>query len=153
MFSMSSKLTDTELDAWQALLHTHHQLTNTLDAELGSEHCLSLGDYDVLVRLARAPERSLRMAELAQRVMISPSGLTRVVDGLVKERLVERRRDGADARVVLARLTDQGRDRVRKAAQTHLRGIRRHFTARLTEKQLRDVATALQVICGPHQPH
>jgi len=150
---MSSKLTETEMDAWQALLHTHHQLTNTLDAELRSEHCLSLGDYDVLVRLARAPERSLRMAELAQRVMISPSGLTRVVDGLVKEGLVERQRGGADARVVLAQLTDKGRDRVRKAAQTHLQGIRQHFTARLTERQLRDVAAALQVICGPHQPH
>ena len=150
---MSSKLTDMEMDAWQALLHTHHQLTNTLDAELRSEHCLSLGDYDVLVRLARAPEHSLRMAELAQRVMISPSGLTRVVDGLVKEGLVERRRDGADARVVFAQLTEDGHARVRQAARTHLRGIRQHFTARLTEAQLRNVASALQVICGPHRPH
>ena len=150
---MSSRLTDVEMDAWQSLLHTHHRLTNTLDAELRSEHCISLGDYDVLVRLARAPDRSLRMAELARRVMISPSGLTRVVDGLVRDGLVERKRGAADARVVLAQLTAQGLERVRKAARTHLRGIRQHFTARLSESQLRDVASALQVICGPHQPH
>src|SRR2546421_6106260 len=114
---MSSKLTETEMDAWQALLHTHHQLTNTLDAELRSEHCLSLGDYDVLVRLARAPERSLRMAELAQRVMISPSGLTRVVDGLVKEGLVERQRGGPDALSGPAQPTAKAPDAGRKAPQ------------------------------------
>jgi DNA-binding MarR family transcriptional regulator len=150
---MGIKLTDTEMDAWQALLHTHHRVINTLDGELRAEEGLSLGDYDVLVRLARAPDRSLRMAELAERVMISPSGLTRVVDGLVDEGLVERRRDEADARVVLAKLTEKGRDRVRKAAQTHLRGIRQHFTGRLSEAQLRNVASALEVISGPHKPH
>jgi len=141
------------MDAWQALLHTHHQVTNTLDAELRSEHGITLGDYDVLVRLARAEDRRLRMAELAQRVMISPSGLTRVVDGLVKDGLVERRRDDSDARVVQAELTEKGLERVRKAAQTHLRGIRQHFTARLSAAQLRSVAAALQVITGPHKPH
>ena len=150
---MAEKLTDLELDAWQALLHSHHQIVGTLDAELRSEHGLTFGDYDVLLRLARAPERRLRMTELAQRVMISPSGLTRVVDGLVKEGLVERRRDGPDARVVFARLTDQGRQRVRSAARTHLRGIRQHFTGRLSAPQLRQLACALQVISGPHVPH
>ena len=150
---MAPKLTDIEMDAWQALLHAHHQVTNTLDAELRSEHGITLGDYDVLVRLARAADRRLRMAELAKRVMISPSGLTRVVDGLVKEGLVERRRETSDARVVMAQLTEKGLDRVRKAAQSHLRGIRQHFTRRLSEAQLRAVAAALQVITGPHQPH
>lgn len=142
------------MDAWQALLHAHHQITGKLDAELRDEHGLSFGEYDVLLRLARGfPERSLGMTELAQRVMISPSGLTRVVDGLEAKGLVERRRDAGDARVVLACLTEQGRRRLRKAAQTHLRGIRRHFTDRLSETQLRDVASALQVITGPHVPH
>lgn len=150
---MATKLTDGELDAWQALLHAHHQVTTALDAELRAEHDLTFGDYDVLVRLARAPERSLRMTELARRVMISPSGLTRVVDGLVKEGLVARQRNAKDARVVFAQLTEQGLARVRKAAQTHLRGIRQHFTGRLTAAQLRNVAAALQVITGPHKPH
>src|SRR5438045_1350284 len=103
---MGIKLTDTEMNAWQALLHTHHQLTNRLDGELKTEHGLSLGEYDVLVRLARVPDRRLRMAELAERVMISPSGLTRVVDGLVDEGFVLRSRDESDARVVFAQLTE-----------------------------------------------
>lgn len=150
---MVPKLTAAEMEAWQALLHTHHQVTNLLDAELEAEHGLSFGEYDVLLRLARAPERSLRMSDLALRVMISPSGLTRVVDGLVEVGLVERRRDAADARVVMARLSEKGRELVRRAAQTHLRGIRQYFTGRLSETQLRDVASALQVICGPHEPH
>jgi DNA-binding MarR family transcriptional regulator len=150
---VAEKLSESEMEAWQALLHTHEQVTRKLDAELRAEHGLGLSDYDVLLRLARAPERSLRMTELAQRVMFSPSGLTRVVDRLVGDGLVARRRDSADARVVLAELTGQGRDLLRRAAQTHLRGIRQHFTGRLSQAQLRNVASALQVICGPHEPH
>lgn len=150
---MTDRLSDLELDAWQALLHAHHQIVNTLDAELRVEHDLTFGDYDVLLRLARASERRLRMSELAKRVMISPSGLTRAVDRLVSAGMVERERDTSDARVVLARLTEQGREAVRRAARTHLRGIRQHFTGKLTEDQLRQVASALQVITGPHQPH
>lgn len=150
---MSDRLSDLELDAWQALLHAHHQITRVLDAELRAEHGVSWGDYDVLVRLARAAGNRLRMSELAERVMISPSGLTRVVDGLVEDGFVERERDAGDARVVYARLTDAGRDCVKRAAKTHLRGVREHFTGRLGERQLRQVAAALQVITGPHQPH
>lgn len=150
---MANKLTDVEMDAWQALLHAHHQVTRTLDAELREEHDLTLGEYDVLLRLVRAPDRSLRMNEIAQRILISPSGLTRVVDGLEEKGLVQRRRDSDDARVVRARLTDAGREKVRKAARTHLRGIREHFTGRLSDAQLRAVASALQVITGPHVPH
>ena len=150
---MAEQPDELELAAWQALLHTHHQLVNTLDAELRELHGLTFGEYDVLLRLARASERQLCMTELARRVMISPSGLTRAIDGLVETGLVERQRDPDDARVVRARLTAKGRDRIRRASRTHLRGIRQHFTGRLSETQLRQVASALQVICGPHQPH
>jgi DNA-binding MarR family transcriptional regulator len=150
---MSDRLSELELDAWQALLHAHHQIVNTLDAELRAEHGITFGDYDVLLRLARAPERRLRMSELAERVMISPSGLTRAVDRLTEAGLVTRARDAADARSVFASLTPEGRDTVKRAARTHLRGVREHFTGRLTEEQLRQVVTALQVITGPHQPH
>ena len=93
------------------------------------------------------------MSELAERVMLSPSGLTRAVDRLVEMGLVTRARDGRDARVMLARLTDHGLELLRRAARTHLHGIRQHFTGVLTEKQLRDVANALEVIAGPHEPH
>jgi DNA-binding MarR family transcriptional regulator len=150
---VGEKLSEAEMEAWQALLHTHEQVTRKLDSELRAEHGLSLSEYDVLLRLARAPERSLRMTELAQRVMFSPSGLTRVVDRLAGEGLVARRRDSTDARVVFAELTGPGRERLRRAAQTHLRGIREHFTGRLSGAQLRNVASALQVICGAHEEH
>jgi len=150
---MSSSLSDTEMDAWQALLHAHHQITRVLDLELRAAHQLTWAEYDVLLRLAKATGRTLTMSELARRIMISPSGLTRVADGLEKRGLVKRIRSDDDARVVSASLTADGRDRVRKAAQTHLRGVRQHFTGRLTESQLRALASALQVITGPHVPH
>jgi DNA-binding MarR family transcriptional regulator len=153
VLSVPEKLTDLELEAWQAFLHAHAKVTQALDGELRRGHGLTWSQYDVLVRLARASERSLRMTELAHRVMISPSGLTRVVDDLVDQGLIERDRGGGDARVVLARLTAKGRERVRRAAQLHLRGIRAHFTGKLTKAQLKSVASALQAIAGPHEPH
>ena len=150
---MTRKLSQAELAAWQAFLHAHQQVIDKLDAELRAEHQLTLSDYDVLLRLARAPEGKLGMTELAKRIMFSPSGLTRVIDRLVRDGFVERLRDTADARVVFARLTENGRDTVRNAAKTHLRGIREHFAARLGQRHLRNVAAALELIAGPHQPH
>jgi DNA-binding MarR family transcriptional regulator len=148
-----SNLTAEEMRAWQALLHAHHEVIGKLDRELREEHGLPLAAYDVLVRLARAPDGALRMTDLADRVLLSPSGLTRLVDRLVARGLVERRTDPDDGRVALASLTDAGRFEVRRAARTHLRGIREHFTGRLSESQLGDVASGLEAIVGPHVPH
>ena len=150
---VGTNLSDGELRAWQALLHTHHHVTRKLDADLREEHGLTLSEYDVLLRLARAPGRHLRMTELADRVLISPSGLTRLVDRLERDGLVRRERFDGDARVMLAGLTDHGRGVLRGAARTHLRGIRDHFTGQLTQAQLRDVASALETVAGPHEPH
>jgi DNA-binding MarR family transcriptional regulator len=151
--TVDTRLTDTELRAWQGLVHAHHEVTERLDADLREEHGLSFGAYDVLLRLARAPGRSLRMSDLAERVWLSPSGLTRKIDRLELQGLVERDRFEGDARVMLARLTDRGRQVLRGAARTHLLGIREHFTGRLTETQLRNVASALETVVGTHQPH
>ena len=150
---MDTNLSEHELRAWQALLHAHHDLVDRLDAELRDEHDLTFGSYDVLLRLARAPGRCLRMTELAERVLMSPSGLTRMVDRLVAQGLVQRERFDGDARVMLARLTDRGRQVLRRAAATHVRGIRQHFTGKMSEEQLRQVADALEAIAGPHEPH
>ena len=139
--------------AWQALLHAHQHVVRTLDRELREEHLLDLASYDVLLRLARAPGRVLRMTDLAERVMLSPSGLTRLVDRLVARGLVQRQADPQDARAALATLTREGRELLRRAARTHLRGIRDHFTGRLSETQLRNVAASLETITGPHVPH
>jgi DNA-binding MarR family transcriptional regulator len=150
---MAYDLTHLEMAVWQALLHAHYDITRVLDAELRAEHGLTWSGYDVLVRLARAPGRRLPMAELARRVMMSPSGLTRAVDSLVEDRLAARERDADDGRVVFAELTSKGLERIRQASRTHLRGIREHFTGRLSSAQQRSVAAALQVITGPHRPH
>jgi DNA-binding MarR family transcriptional regulator len=147
------RLSETELRAWQALLHAHHDVTERLDGELREHHGLSFGAYDVLLRLARAPGRCLRMSDLAERVWLSPSGLTRMIDRLEGQGLVERIGYKGDGRVTMARLTEAGHAVLLRAARTHLRGIREHFTRRLTEAQLRNVASALETVTGPHRPH
>lgn len=150
---MRVKLREPELRAWQALLHAHHDVVRKLDDELRAEHGISFDAYDVLLRLARAPDQALKMTELARRVMAPPSTVTRRVDRLVQQGLVERERVEHDSRVMLARLTDAGHELLRRAAQTHLRGIRAHYTGRLSDRQLGDVAAALEVITGPHRAH
>ena len=147
------RLNTNELRAWQALLHAHHDVTRKLDAELREEHGLSLAAYDVLLRLARAPDRSLRMSDLAERVMAPPSTLTRRVDRLVADGLVERDRAVGDSREMMARLTTRGRQLLLRAARTHLRGIREHYTGRLDDEQLDAVADGLEVVAGAHRPH
>jgi DNA-binding MarR family transcriptional regulator len=149
----TGRLTQTELEAWQALLHAYHQVIRKLDRELRDQHDLPLAAYDVLLRLVRAPDKALRMTDLSERVMLSPSGLTRLVDRLVSKGLVQRRTDPHDARVARASLTEEGVRQLRSAARTHLRGIREQFTGRLSERQLRDIASALGRITGPHIPH
>jgi DNA-binding MarR family transcriptional regulator len=149
----ASRLTETELRAWQALLHSHHDLVERLDAELRNEHDVTFNEYDVLLRLGRSSGRALRMTELAERVMLSPSGITRLIDRLIDKGLVSRNPDDDDARATLATLTEEGVRRLRLAARTHLRGIREHFTSRFSERQLRQLASTLEVIAGPHHPH
>jgi DNA-binding MarR family transcriptional regulator len=149
----AARLTETEMRAWQSLLHAYHQIIRKLDRELREEHDLPLATYDVLLRLASAPSRALRMTDLAERVMLSPSGLTRLVDRLVSKGFVQRGTDPHDARVALACLTEEGLKQLRRAARTHLRGIREHFTGRLSDRQLRAMAAGLEMITGPHIPH
>lgn len=149
----STKLTEEELRAWQALLHAHHEVVEALDDELQDEHDLALTEYDVLLRLAREADGAVRMTDLADRVLMSPSGLTRLVDRLASRRLVDRREDPEDGRVALAVITAQGRRALRDAARTHLRGIREHFTGKLTPAQLQQVASGLEAVTGPHVPH
>ena len=149
----SRRLDDIELRAWQALLHAHHDVVGTLDDELRGHHGITFSEYDVLLRLGRAPERALTMGDLADRTMLSPSGTTRLVDRLEAKGLVRRRPMPGDGRVTLSTLTPEGLRLLRAAARTHLRGIREHFTGRLSRHQLEQVASALETIAGPHAPH
>lgn len=147
------RLSDLELDAWHSFLLAHHRVIRQLDEELMREHGLPLGSYEVLLFLQRAPGRCLRMSELAERVLLSPSGLTRLVDRLVKDGLVERSPAPDDARSVHAHLTEAGMQRFRVAARTHGRGIREHFSGRLSGAELNDLKRVLDGLIGSCPPN
>lgn len=122
--------------AWRGLLRAHSQVTRVLEAELEEAHSLPLASYDVLVQLSEAPGGALRMSELADAVLLSRSGLTRLIDRLVKDGLVERRSCPSDLRGTLAVLTPAGLTRLREASGTHLRGVARHVLAHYSPAEL-----------------
>lgn len=130
-------------DAWRAFIVSHAIVTRRLDEELRSEHGITLGEYDALVQLAYAEGHTLRMSALADLVLLSRSGVTRLVDRLVADGLVRRVSCPSDARGSFAVLTDAGLARLRAASATHLRGVREHFLAQLSSDQLDQVAAAL----------
>ena len=100
-----------------------------LDEELRAEHDVSFAEYDALLTIANAPGRRIRMGQLAEEVLLSKSGVTRLIDRLVSDGLVERSACLADARGAEAVLTERGLARLRAASRTHLRGISEHFLA------------------------
>ncbi len=123
------------LQAWSALLRAYATLLRQLEIDLESETGLALADFDVLAQLALAGG-SLRMTELADRALISRSGMTRRVARLVHEGLVRRAHAGTDARGVVVMLTDSGLDRLTVAAPVHLRGVSDLFAAKLNDQEL-----------------
>ena len=129
------------MDAWRSFLRAHAKVTRCLEAELLAEQRLSLGAYDVLAELAAAPDRCLRMAELAEAVLLSRSGVTRLVDRLERAGLVARERVDGDGRGVVARLTAAGANRLGTASRTHLAGVVRHFVELLSEQDLATLGT------------
>jgi DNA-binding MarR family transcriptional regulator len=141
--------TGEQLIAWRTLLIAHAQITRRLEAELAAEHDLPLASYDVLLQLAEADGRALRMIELADRVLLSRSGLSRLVDRLVREGLVERAPCLEDARGTLAVLTPAGLNRLRDASVTHLRGVHDHMTSRLEDAELAELARLLTKLTPP----
>ena len=132
-------LTDVELGAWRGLLRTHAMLVKRLDAELEATHGLPLTSYEVLLHLADAPERKMRMCDVADSVLLSRSGLTRLIDRLERDGLVERVSCADDARGAYAHLTEDGLAKLRQAQVTHLDGIRQHFLGHFDESELREL--------------
>jgi DNA-binding MarR family transcriptional regulator len=131
------------MDAWRAFLRAHARVTRVLEAELEAEQGMPLANYDVLVQLAEAPGRQLRMSELADSLLISRSGLTRLVDRLAREGLVERQACPSDARGTLAVLTEAGVNRLRTAARTHLRGVQQHAMSKFDDAELAELTELL----------
>lgn len=136
---------DPRLSAWRAFLHAHARVIRTLERELQDEQRLALTDYDVLVQLARAEDRRMRMSDLADGLLLSRSGATRLVDRLAAEGLVERVMCDTDRRGQWASLTDAGLERLRRATPAHLRGVAKHFLDRLSD----DDVAALERILVP----
>jgi DNA-binding MarR family transcriptional regulator len=124
-----------ELAVWRSFLRAHARIVRALEAELAEAHQLPLASYDVLVQLTEAPQRRLRMTELADRVLLSRSGLTRLVDRVAREGLVRREPCPGDARGLYAVLTEVGVDRLRSASRVHLQGVSRHFVERFTAQE------------------
>src|SRR3954452_16101335 len=118
---------ESEVRTWIRFLATHSAITRELEARLMGAHGLTLSDYDVLVQLARAPEHKLRNIELAKAVVLTRSGVTRLVDGLEKDGLVQRSSCPSDKRGTLVELTPEGLTRLRAAAGTHVEGVRDLF--------------------------
>ena len=133
-------LTREELGAWRGLLRVHAGMTKALDAELVREHGLPLSSYEVLLFLADAPDGRLRMSELADGVLLSRSGLTRLVDRMERDGLLRRERCEDDARGYYAIITDAGRELFQRARATHLDGVRELFLSRLSAAELRTLA-------------
>lgn len=125
-------LLDHELAAWRGLLETHARVTQHLDTQMRAEHGLSVSAYEVLMFLADAPDHRMRMADIAERILLSRSGCTRLVDRLVDQGFVTRCADTADARGRYAQLTESGLDKTKLARATHLEGVRRFFLDHLT---------------------
>ena len=127
---------DPRLETWRSFLVAHAQIRRQLERELQAEQSLGLGEYEVLLLLARADDRQLRMSELADRLVLSRSGVTRLVDRLEANALVERASCDTDRRGSWATLTKAGHDRLRRAAPTHLRGVGEHFLDRIPPDEL-----------------
>jgi DNA-binding MarR family transcriptional regulator len=134
--SEQETLTLGELRAWRGLLRAHACLAKRLDAELDQAHGLPMTSYEVLHHLQEASSGRMRMCDLAEQAQLSRSGLTRMVDRLEREGLLERCSCAHDARGSYACLTEAGRERVEAARVTHLAVVREHFLSRFSEAEL-----------------
>jgi DNA-binding MarR family transcriptional regulator len=142
----------TRMAAWRGFIEAHARVLAHLARELQLEEDLPLTWYDVLVQLSEADGRRLRMQDLADRVLLSQSGLTRLVDRLERAGLVERTRCSEDGRGTFAQLTADGLATLRRTFPTHLRGVREWFTDRLTAEEAEVLARVLTRIAADARP-
>lgn len=138
-------LDDEEMSAWRAYIESVGDLSTALEADL-TRSGLTMGDYQVLVYLSEAPDEALRMCDLARRLQLSPSGLTRRLDGMVAAGWVRRRSSDVDRRVMLAELTADGMRALRDAAPGHVASVRQRIIGRLDRDQIRAMASIFTAI-------
>jgi DNA-binding MarR family transcriptional regulator len=136
------------LDAWRSYLKSHATILRALDADLIAQHGMTTRDYEVLLYLSQAPERKLPMSALAESTMLTRSGITRLVDGLVAGGLIERVSCHSDARVSYAQLTDAGYEKLRQAGCTHVASIHAMFLEHFTPEEIGQLASLLSRLPG-----
>jgi DNA-binding MarR family transcriptional regulator len=130
-------------DSWVSFLRAHAAITRELSAQLQREHGLTLNDYEVLLHLSHAEGARLRRVDLAESVVLTASGITRLLEGLEQAGFVCKEHCASDARVTYAKLTDTGSEKLRVAAETHLRGIDELFLSRYSGSELTALAELL----------
>jgi DNA-binding MarR family transcriptional regulator len=135
--------------AWSGFIRAHSSIVKELDAELQAAHGLPLSSFDVLVQLSLAPNGRMQMSELAEAVHLSRSGLTRMVDRLERQGLLERHKGERDPRQVFACITKAGLERLAKATPTHLAGVCRMFLERLSQPQVKQLAVIWNQLMQP----
>ncbi len=131
------------MEAFVGLVRAHASATRGLSADLLEEHGLTLNDYECLLRLTHAPGGQLRRVDLSRELLLTPSGITRLLEGLERAGYVERRNCAADARVSYAVLTPEGREKLKQARRSHVAQVREHFGARLSDEELATLASLL----------
>jgi DNA-binding MarR family transcriptional regulator len=131
------------VDAWVGFLRAHAALTRALNGDLVNIHGLTLNDYEVLLHLARAEDHQLRRVDLAERLVLTASGITRLLDGLERAGYVRKGQCSSDARVTYAVLTDNGFEKLKEASQTHLAGVHELFESQFSEEELSTLADLL----------
>jgi DNA-binding MarR family transcriptional regulator len=134
---------DDRIAAWRAVLLAQHRVVQAIERELADEGMIPLSWYDVLLELSASSDEGLRMQDLGERVVLSRSRVSRLVDELERRGLVERCADPTDGRATLACLTADGRTEFRRAARVYLRGIEEYFSRHLTEDERRVIAGGL----------
>ncbi|MEA2410613.1 MAG: hypothetical protein QOC77_1174 [Thermoleophilaceae bacterium] len=144
-----TSFSELELDAWHGFLRTYATLVRDLDDELIERHGLPVSSYDVLVQLDEAPDGMLRMSHLADAVLLSRSGLSRLVTRLENQGLIERAECKNDARGAFAVITGAGRAKLDEARVTHRAGVRERFLDRLSERDQRQLAKVWSRLLDP----
>ena len=138
--------------AWVGFLKAHASVVKALDADLIARHGLPLSAYEVLLKLALSDRGQLRMSDLAQQALLSQSRISRLVDQLCQQGLIERKSCESDSRVVYAQITEAGRARLDDAAQTHSAGVEGRFFERLSDADLERLAEIWEQILAPSAP-
>jgi DNA-binding MarR family transcriptional regulator len=146
--SISTVSRGAELDTWVRFLRAHSAIVGKLNGELVADHGLTINDFEVLLHLSWAPEQAMRRVDLANSVLLTPSGITRLLDGLERSGFVEREACPTDRRVVYAKLTASGGEKLNAARETHLAGVHRLFIERFAESELASLSDLLERLPG-----